>query len=360
MKILVWQWGRVGGGPRYGAELADSLRGVPGCEIVLSLSSYAEILRGPTPPVCDIPIALIEKTLGGILGLTLLPWRYRWLLRRIRQERPDVAICAMPGMMDFIMVRALKACGVPFVVVVHDAELHPGDGRPFQMQLQRALMRAASGLVVLSDHVAAKLAQQGALTGKPLIRSVHPPRPFRPPPPPALAHGGPMRLLFFGRLLPYKGIDLLVQALTLLGPRSDYVLRVVGSGPDSLELRALAALPGVTVENRWVPEEEIGTLLAWSDALVLSHREASQSGGAAAAVASRRFVVATAVGGIPEQLAGEALATLCEPEPSSLAAALRDLLETRGEAPPPREAPEVTWTRMAQALTDDLRAAKLR
>lgn len=356
MKIVVWQWGRVGGGPRYGAELAESLRGVPGCEAVLSLSSYAEILAGANPPRCEMPVPLIEKSARGVLGLFLLPFRVLGLAARIRRMRPDLAICAMPGMVDFLMVWALRAAGVHYWVVVHDAELHPGDGRPFQMELQRALMRGAAGLIVLSAHVGARLRELDVVHGRKLIQSEHPPRPFLPAPPPVLAHGGRMRLLFFGRLLPYKGIDLLVEALTLLGPRDDFELRVVGSGPDSAPLQALATLPGVTVENRWVPEEEIGLLLAWSDALVLSHREASQSGGAAAAVAARRFVVATAVGGIPEQLAGEALARLCQPEATSLAAALRDLLDTRGEAPPPRETPEAAWARMAATLVANLTA----
>jgi glycosyltransferase involved in cell wall biosynthesis len=359
MKILVWQWGRIGGGPLYGAELAESLRGVAGCDAVLSLSSYAEILHGASRPRCELPVKLVDKSVAGILGLLLLPWHVLHLVQRIRALRPDVAICAMPGMTDFLMAWALKASGVPFLVVVHDAELHPGDGRPFQMQLQRALMRRAAGLIALSAHVAAKLIQRGAPAGRPLIRSMHPPRLFRPLPPPALAHDGKMRLLFFGRLLPYKGIDLLVDALRLLGPRGDFELRVVGSGPDSADVRALAALPGVTVENRWVPEGEIGELLAWSDALVLSHREATQSGGAAAAVAARRFVVATAVGGIPEQLAGEKLARLCAPEPASLAAALRDLLDTRGDVPAPREDAATAWARMAETLVADLRAANI-
>jgi glycosyltransferase involved in cell wall biosynthesis len=357
VKLLVWQWGRIGGGPRYGAELADSLRRVDGCEVVLSLSAYAEILTGAAPPRCEIPIRLVQASVPGLLGLVWLPWRFAALVRAIRAAQPDVAICAMPGMFDLLMVWALRLCGVTFLVVVHDAELHPGDGRPFQMRLQRALIRAAAGVITLSEYVAERLEAQHALGRRPLIRSVHPPRPFHPPPPPVLAHGGKLRLLFFGRLLPYKGIDLLVEALKLLGPRDDFVLRVVGSGPESAELRALAALPGVTVENRWVPEDEIGALLAWSDALVLSHREASQSGGAAAAVAARRFVVATEVGAIPEQLRGEAMARLCPPDAPGIAAALRDLLDNRPAPLPLREPPEAAWTAMAARLVADIRAA---
>jgi glycosyltransferase involved in cell wall biosynthesis len=84
----------------------------------------------------------------------------------------------------------------------------------------------------------------------------------------------------------------------------------------------LRALPNVAVENRWVPEAEIASLLAWSDALVLPYREASQSGVAAAAISSRRWVVATRVGGLEEQFRDEALAVMCDPDPISIADAI--------------------------------------
>jgi glycosyltransferase involved in cell wall biosynthesis len=89
----------------------------------------------------------------------------------------------------------------------------------------------------------------------------------------------------------------------------------------------LQALPGVTVENRWVLEDEVGDLLGWSDALVLPYREASQSGVAAAALAAGRRVLATRVGGLEEQLAGAPGAILCEPDAESLLAGLRRLLD---------------------------------
>ena len=63
-----------------------------------------------------------------------------------------------------------------------------------------------------------------------------------------------------------------------------------------------------------MPEHEVGELIAWADALVLSHREASQSGVAAAAIAAGRWLVATRVGGIAEQLKDERLALLCDPD----------------------------------------------
>jgi glycosyltransferase involved in cell wall biosynthesis len=352
MKVLVWQWGRRGAGPRIAAELAAALRQVPGVRVVLSLATGAEIMRGQSPPVCELPVRTYDGA-GGFLGRMLrLPFDAGALAARLREFAPDVAICAMPAPLDLLMMRALRLVAIPSVVIVHDADPHPGDGLPFQMTLQRRQVREADALVALSAHVAARLRAQGLAdgAGKRLFAATLPPLPFGPPAPPPLHHGGRLRLLSFGRLLPYKGLDLLAAALPLVRPAGTLELRVVGSGPESPELDTLRALPGVRVENRWVPEEEVGQLLAWADALVLSHREASQSGVAAAAIAAGRWVVATRVGGLVEQLSGEKRARLCEPEAVSLAAALSGLLT----APPPADMPPTdargAWRAQAEAL----------
>jgi glycosyltransferase involved in cell wall biosynthesis len=351
--VLVWQWGRHGGGPRYAADLAASLRRLEGTEATLSLSAQAEIVCGPFPPCCELPFdtyvglgSLLRRLVGAAFEIAPLA---RWL----RALRPDVAICAMPAPLDLLMAVALRRVGIPFLVVVHDADPHPGDGFPLQMTLQRWLIRRASGLVALTGYVAERLREQGLVaSSRPLIMTtLPPPMTFGPLPQPPRAHGGRLRLLSFGRLLPYKGLDLLADALRLLGPRSDLVVRVVGSGPESEVLDALRRLPDVTVENRWVPEGEVGQMFAWADALVLSHREASQSGVAAAAIAARRWVVATRVGGIAEQLRDEPMARLCDPTPASLAAALRQLLDQAPAAAAQTGAdPSCQWREVAEGL----------
>jgi glycosyltransferase involved in cell wall biosynthesis len=355
MKVLVWQWGRRGAGPRFAAELAATIRALPGHDGVLSLSAQAELLQGRSAPRCELPFPTYASFAGLLLRLPMVAFQIGPLSRRIRALKPDVAICGMTAALDLVMAAALRRAGVPFLVVVHDADIHPGDGFPLQMLLQRWLVRRADGVIVLTGHVGERLRAQGLLASKPLIPAGHPPFAFGPPPPPPRAHGGPLRLLSFGRLLPYKGLGLLAAALARLGARADLAVRVVGSGPESEALAALRRLPGVQVENRWVPEEEVGDLLAWADALVLSHTEASQSGVAAAAIAARRWVVATRVGGIAEQLAGEPLARLCDPSPESLAAALNDLLAN----PPPSGSAgdsQADWQRTAAALVSHIGA----
>jgi glycosyltransferase involved in cell wall biosynthesis len=352
MRVLVWQWGRRGAGPRFAAALADGLRMLPGTEALLSLSTSAEILQGPAPPHCELPVATYSSALGLFWRLARGPLMIASLARRLAVLAPDVAICAMPGPLDLLLLTALRRNGVPAVVVVHDADAHPGEATRLLMFLQRRLTRRADAVVALSEHVATRLREQRLVDASRLFVVPHPPFLFGPPPPPPFAHGGPPRLLCFGRLLPYKGLDLLASAMRRLGDAQAWELRVVGSGPEGAELAALRALPGVTVENRWVPEEAIGGLIAWADVLVLPYKEASQSGVAPAAIAAGRLVVSTRVGGLVEQLRNEKLATLCEPDADSLAAVLRGLLV----APPSVLAPQMptdpraAWRDVAERL----------
>jgi glycosyltransferase involved in cell wall biosynthesis len=325
MNILVWQWGRRGAGPRFAACMAEALSDRPGLTVALSLCRDAEIMRGASPPPCDLPVKTYRGFGSLLWRLATAPLALPALTRRVRALRPGLAICAMPGPLDLLMVAALRLAGAQIVIAVHEADRHPGDGFPFQMALQRLLCRVSDRIAVLSGHVAERLKEQG-LCGKGGIKLV----PFTHPPfafdlPRGARSPGPPRLLCFGRLLPYKGLDLLAAALSGLEGRVE--VRVAGLGPESSALAALRACPGVTVENGWVPETAIGALLAWSDAVVLPYREASQSGVAAAALAAGRPVIATRVGGLGEQLACVPNAYLCDPDEAGLRTAIKTWLQ---------------------------------
>ncbi len=355
LRILVWQWGRRGAGPRFAVELAASLDALGGVVGLLSLSTQSEQMNGRDLPDCALPIDTYSGLAGYLWRVLTVPTRLPGLCAALRRLAPDIAICAMPAPLDLLMASALRVLGIPYYVMVHDADAHPGDGFPMQMTLQRLLVRGAHGLVTLSGHITQRLHDRGEVRGRTLIRLYHPPFAFGPDPQPPGAHSGPLRLLFFGRLLPYKGLGLFVDTLRQLDNAVPMTVRVIGQGPETEALASLRAMPGVQVENRWVPEAEIGALLAWADAVVLSHTEASQSGVAAAAVAARRWVVATRVGGLVEQLQDEPLARLAAPDAQSLAGAIASLVTD----PPQRTADHRagrSWRDLAAKLIAQIRA----
>jgi rhamnosyl/mannosyltransferase len=73
------------------------------------------------------------------------------------------------------------------------------------------------------------------------------------------AHGGRRLVLFVGRLVYYKGADVLVRAMADV----DADLILVGSGPLAAELRALAAEAGVAGRTTFVPTPADEELAAW-------------------------------------------------------------------------------------------------
>ena len=360
MRVLVWQWGRLGAGPAIAVALAKGMASLAGVEPLLSLASGAEIMHGPRAPKCDLPVATYNSKAGLIWRAVQAPLLIRRLIIDIRRLRPDYAVCALHGPLDLTMWAALRWLRIPTGVIVHDADPHPGDGFPGQFVLQRMLVRRAGTVIALSDHVAVRLSERGDISrGARLVIASHPPFDFGVRQP-AGAHGGPRRVLVFGRLLPYKGLDLLLEALRHLGPRPDMEVRVAGRGPETSILEGLRECPGVSVENRWVPENEIGALLTWSDLLVLPYREASQSGVAAAALAAGRRVVVTRVGGLEQQLGHEPLAFLCEPDGKNHAAAIEAALAEPADTKRLPVDAAAGWAGLARKVVDGLMAGGVR
>jgi len=353
MKVLVWHWGRRGAGPLFAARLASALRELPGCSVRLSLAAGAEILATPDSPICDWREPTYETRLG-FLGQRLAgPLVAARTLAHVQRDRPDIAICAMPALLDQRMVTALRQGGIAYTAIVHDAAAHPGETLNFRVLDQRRMLRRARCLFPLTRHVETGLLRQGfGEAGQRIVKLWHPPISIAAPPAPR-PPGAKPRLLYFGRLLPYKGLDLLAGALELLGPERGFELRICGDGPASSGLDRLGALPDVSVERRWFADGELPGLLDWADALVLPYREASQSGVAALAIAAGRHVLATNVGGLPEQLGGLTRGLLCDPNPAGIAMGLRQLLARLGEpwAPAPVDA-AADWRVLAASMRE--------
>lgn len=344
MKVLVWHWGRRGAGPIFAAKLAGALNAT------LSLAAGAEILASPDAPQCDWREPTYQTRIGYIAQRLASPFLRTRTETHLRRLTPDFALCAMPALLDARMITALNALGIGYGVIVHDAKSHPGEALSFRMLDQVRLLRGARHLFCLSTHVEQVLRGQGFGAGdQTLTRLWHPPLDLATTIPAVQPTTRP-RLLYFGRLLPYKGLDLLANALELLGDNRLFEFRVCGDGPNSPALEHLAAMPGVVVERRWFAENELPDLLAWADALVLPYREASQSGVAALALAAGRCVLATRVGGLPEQLAGMPGTILSAPNASAIAQGLLELRELLAGPLIPSNESVPDWGAMAGAI----------
>ena len=237
------------------------------------------------------------------------------------------------------------------VAVVHNAIPH--EALPLHRPLSRWVLSRCTGIVVHATSVADELAD---LVGSvETVVTPHPPNIEIEPKP--LPGGDDVRLLFFGFVRHYKGVDVAVDALAVLAERGVRChLTIAGELWDPVntwdQMIADRGLTGqVDLRPRYVPDAQVGALFAEHHAVVLPYRGASQSGIAPVALAAGRPVIATRVGGLHEVVTEGVNGTLAEAEDAaSLADAIercvRDLpslaARARDEAP--------TWSDLAAAV----------
>ena len=80
----------------------------------------------------------------------------------------------------------------------------------------------------------------------------------------------PLRCIFLGRLVPYKGCDMLIESAAELCRARDLCLEIVGDGPERAKLQAMVAELGTEDMVRFVgkvPHTEVQKHLAQSDLL---------------------------------------------------------------------------------------------
>jgi glycosyltransferase involved in cell wall biosynthesis len=299
--LLFAYWGRRGAGPTLTEAMVRAAQQDPALTVSLSFARQGErsndlLALTPEPLVIDS----FDSALGALAATARLPALHRQLTSAIKARGVDWVITVMPHLWGRLLASAAHRAGARYAVIVHDAQAHPGEESWLLDRLATAEIKAADRVIACSAHVARALkSRHGAL---PLTTLFHPPFDFgtTTAPTPRERPRQPLRLLFFGRLLPYKGLPLLLKAHRLLRTQGlDCALSIVGDGAtEGLTLDT----PDVTLVNRWIAEPEIPGVLAEADILVAPYVEASQSGVIAAALAAGLPVVATPVGGLVEQV----------------------------------------------------------
>jgi glycosyltransferase involved in cell wall biosynthesis len=267
-------------------------------------------------------------------------------VRRIRRWRPDVLVLqwwtGTVAHSYLALVLAARAVGARVVVEFHEVQ-DTGEARlplvgSYTRRALAGVLRRADGFLVHSEHDRARLVEVYDLSGRPVRVVPHGPfdhhRAERLP-----GEDGVCRLLFFGTIRPYKGLEYLIEAFDALpaDEAAGFRLTVVGETWEgwTRPLEMIEASPyrdRVVLVNRYVSDDEVTGYFADADAVVLPYLRSSASGPLHIAMSNGLPVVVTAVGGLTEAVADYDGAILIEPaDVGGLTEALRKARTRMGD-----------------------------
>lgn len=166
-----------------------------------------------------------------------------------------------------------------------------------------------------------------------------------------------LELLFFGFVRPYKGLDLLAEAMDRVAG-NDVFLTVAGEwwikgrGLRALRVK-LERTSHVEILDRYLPAEEVAELFGRADALVLPYRSVTGSGVLPLAYHYGKPVLAARVPGLEELVKDGVTGRLFPPgDAAALAAVIHELIRDRPFDPAHLEAAAAAlgWDGLVDAL----------
>ena len=287
------------------------------------------LFPGQTQYVTENDVA--DKIPAHAILDTINPFTYIKTAREIKRSNPDVVIAKywmtfFGPSLGYVFGR-LKGKAIRISVLDN---VIPHERRFFDNAFNRYFLKRNDGFIVMSDKVLKDL-----LHYRPDAKYVRMDHPVYDQFGARLAQENALKelgisynaehkyLLFFGIIRKYKGLDLLIEAMSMLG--SDYQLIVAGEVYGTFdEYQNLIDQYGlndrVHVFNRYIPDDQVGLYFSASDVCVLPYRSATQSGIISISKHFEIPVIATDVGGLKESIShGETGLMVDFPEPERIA-----------------------------------------
>lgn len=222
---------------------------------------------------------------------------------------------------------------VPTLLTVHDPSPHSGADSQYVIDnaRNRSAIRAGAKAYHVHGPFCRDQLRRELGDGKPVVETAHGvilTNMSATAPAPA----EPGRILMFGRMEAYKGLETLLDAVDLLARRQvDFKLVIAGRGPELDRLAGrIKGRKDVEVLNTFLTPAEASAEFQRADLVVTPYLNATQSGVVAAAFGNGRPVIASRAGGLADSVVDSVNGALVPAGDSeALFAALQHVLTDR-------------------------------
>jgi glycosyltransferase involved in cell wall biosynthesis len=336
---------RGGGITTFNERLATQFQ-QQGYEVVIynfTLQYPAFLFPGKTQ-YSDAPAPAHLKILRKVNSINPLNWLK--VGRELKQLKPDLIIVRywLPLMGPALgtILKSAKKNGHTKVVAITD-NVVPHEKRPGDKPFTRYFLRACDAFVTMSDKVMADL--RTFQPTKPAIQVAHP---LYDSFGEAVSKASARKalnipaeehiLLFFGFIRKYKGLDILLEALSLIRQQHLHQevplpkLMVAGEFyEDEKVYQEKIAQLGIgdmlLLKTGFIPDAEVKNYFCAADVVIQPYRNATQSGVTPLAYHYEIPMIVTNVGALPDYVPHEKAGLVTKPDAASLAAAIERYFE---------------------------------
>lgn len=289
------------------------------------------------------------KGLTHVLGLA-------WLVLKVWASKVDVVHVqwAVLPAIDAVAMRLMRWTS-RVVLTVHDPVPYNGDRLSvLQDAAFDAPLQAAQRLIVHTESARQILLQRGLEPNK-IVVVPHGPLSINGRVNPArFPRDGRRNIVMFGQIKPYKGLDVLIDALSKVPDAVRQRMRVVVAGAAMMDLGdATNAIHRhgleATIEIRVgrLDHDEIASLFDFADAFVLPYRQVDASGVFHSIQSAGKWIIASRVGSMGELIVeGESGALVPPADSTALAQALTDFISNSRRQT--CAAPSIDWREIAE------------
>jgi glycosyltransferase involved in cell wall biosynthesis len=258
---------------------------------------------------------------------------FNWIKvgNRLKKERPDIIVVRywLPFMGAALgtILRRVKKNKHTRIICIADNVI-PHEKRPGDRSLTRYFLKSCDAFIVMSEKVLADLRSFDKIKPAKLVRH------------PLYDNFGAIItkqearkhlglpeneniILFFGFIRKYKGLDLLLDAMSKL-KAANLKLLIAGEfyedeKPYLQQIQQLGIEDQLIIRTRFIPDSEVKYYLCAADAVIQPYRNATQSGVTPLAYHFEKPMVVTNVGGLPILVPDQKAGLVVESNPEGIA-----------------------------------------
>ncbi len=321
MKVLVNYTGRIGGISLYALEMTKGLlaNNVDVYAIISSDNVYKHEWENLGLRKLIVIDTYNNKMTFAINTLFFYIYRKRYIYKLMINEKIDAIY--LPGYSHWAGMISDLFKDIPEWITLHDPIAHSGESffNKLMEHRWRKRIKKAKKVIILSEVFKDYVINELKIINDKIVVVPHGPfESYKVIENKKLVRYSSKKInfLFFGRIERYKGVGILLSAYTEIEKEyGDFVsLTIAGRGNINEYSSMITGLKNVNIINRWIDDEEVSGLFVGDNIVtILPYLDATQSGVVNIAMQNESLIIASATGGLSEQIGNGKYGILVEP-----------------------------------------------